>query len=134
MIVAHYRGAADGCVERMDIIFIRELRVETVIGVFAWERQIHQTLTLDLDMGHDGRAAARDDDLALAVNYKAVADRIAQFAAECRCQLVETFAERVAALVQQEFGVIWLRLTVQKVGAVSAARSVGVVIERGLRA
>lgn len=117
----------------MDIIYLHDLRIDTVIGVFDWERQVKQTLILDLDMGSDIRRAAVSDDLADTLNYKAVAKRVIDFVEHSEFQLVETLAERVAELILSEFGVPWLRLRLNKQGAVRGARDVGVVIERGAR-
>lgn len=115
----------------MDIVFIRDLRIETVIGIYDWERQIRQTVSVDLEMGADIRAAAATDDIAHALNYKAVAKRVIQFVGESEFLLVETLAERIAGLVMEEFGVPWLRLRIAKPGAVRGSREVGVTIERG---
>lgn len=104
-----------------------------MIGVFDWERRVKQTLILDLDMGGDIRRAAASDDLADTLNYKAVAKRVIDFVEHSEYQLVETLAERVAELILNEFGVPWLRLRLNKQGAVRGARDVGVVIERGVR-
>ncbi|TXS90827.1 dihydroneopterin aldolase [Parahaliea maris] len=117
----------------MDTVFIRELAVDTVIGVYDWEREVRQTLLLDLDMAWDNRPAAAGDDLSHALNYAAVADRIVAFLGGSEFLLIETAAEEIAALVRSEFGVPWLRLRLCKPGAVAAARDVGVVIERGER-
>ena len=117
----------------MDIIYLHDLRIDTVIGVFDWERRVRQTLILDLEMAADIRRAAASDDLADTLNYKAVAKRLIEFVGHSECQLVETLAERVAELVLNEFGVPWLRLRVNKQGAVRGARDVGVIIERGVR-
>lgn len=118
----------------MDTVFVRELAVPTVIGVYDWERSVRQTLLLDLDMAWDNRPAAAGDDLDRALDYAAVSARIVEFAAGSQFRLIETLAEQVAALVMAEFGVAWLRLRVCKPGAVPAARDVGVLIERGERA
>lgn len=117
----------------MDTVFIRELRVDTVIGVYDWERSVRQTLLLDLEMAWDNRPAAAGDRLDAALDYAAVSERIMAYLAQQRFQLIETLAERVAELVLAEFGVPWLRLRVCKPGAVAAARDVGVLIERGAR-
>ncbi len=118
----------------MDIVFIDGLEVDTVIGVYDWERGIRQCLSLDLQMGWDIRPAAAGDALADALDYAAVSARVQDFAAQSRFQLVETFAERLAALLMAEFGIRWLRLRITKPGAVPAARGgVGVEIERGCR-
>jgi len=104
-----------------------------MIGVFDWERRIRQTVILDLDMAADIRRAAASDDLVDTLNYKAVAKRLIDFVRHSEFQLVETLAERVAELVLEEFSVPWLRLRVNKQGAVRGARDVGVIIERGER-
>jgi dihydroneopterin aldolase len=117
----------------MDIIYLHDLRIDTVIGVFDWERRVRQTVILDLEMAADIRRAAASDDLADTLNYKAVAKRLIEFVGHSEFQLVETLAERVAELVVAEFRVPWLRLRVNKQGAVRGARDVGVVIERGVR-
>ena len=117
----------------MDLVFVRDLRIDAVIGVYAWERDIRQTLIFDLEMAVDLERAAASDDLADAVDYKAVSDRLRAFVGASRFQLVETLAVRCAALVRDEFGVGWLRLTVNKRGAVGAGTDVGIVIERGER-
>ena len=114
----------------MDIVFIRDLQIETVIGIFDWERRIRQTVSLDLEMGADVRRAAATDAIEDALDYKSVAKRLIDFVGGSEFQLVETLAERIAEIVLREFGVPWLRLTVNKPGAVRGSRSVGVVIER----
>lgn len=114
----------------MDIIYLRDLRIETVIGVYEWERRIRQTLSLDLEIGVDIRRAAASDVIDDTLSYKAVAKRVTAFVAESRFQLVEKLAEEVARLVITEFGVPWLRLSVNKPGAVRGAQGVGVIIER----
>ena len=116
----------------MDIIYLHDLRIETVIGVYDWERRIKQTVILDLEMSSDIRRAAATDDVADTLNYKAVAKRIIEFVTKSEYQLVETLAERVAELVVEEFGVPWLRLRVNKQGAIRGARDVGVLIERSV--
>ncbi len=117
----------------MDTVFIRELEIETVIGIYDWERKIRQKVSIDLDMAFDIRKAAESDDIEHALNYKAVAKRLIAFVGESRFQLVETLAERICAIVLEEFDVCWVRLTLHKPGAVSGSRSVGVMIERGER-
>jgi 7,8-dihydroneopterin aldolase/epimerase/oxygenase len=117
----------------MDIVFIRELRIDTVIGIYDWEREIRQTVVFDLEMGADIARAAATDAIEDTLDYKAVSKRLVEFVRESEFQLVETLAERCATIVLEEFNVPWVRLTVNKVGAVSAARDVGVVIERGQR-
>lgn len=117
-----------------DIVFIRDLRVDTVIGVYDWERAIRQTVSVDLDMATDVAKAAGSDAIADALDYKAVAKRLIAFIGESDFQLVETLAERCAAIVMEEFGVPWLRLRIAKPGAVRGSREVGVLIDRGTMA
>ncbi|MGB5064280.1 MAG: dihydroneopterin aldolase [Candidatus Competibacter sp.] len=117
----------------MDIIFIRELRIETLIGVHSWERQTRRSLLLDLELGTDIRPAAESDRLADTLDYQAMAERIAVFAAASDFQLVETLAEHIAELLRREFAMPWLRLTLRKPGVPPDAREAGVVIERGDR-
>ncbi len=117
----------------MDIIFLHDLRVETVIGIWEWERKIRQTVAIDLDMAADIRKAAASDSVDDTLNYKAVSKRVQQFVGESSYQLVETLAENVAATILDEFAVAWVRVKVNKPGAIRGARDVGVLIERGTR-
>lgn len=119
----------------MDQVFVRGLEVETIIGVYDWERGIRQRLVFDLEMAWDISAAAAADDLRLTLDYAAVSQRLIEYVGSTSFELIETLAERVAELVLSEFQVPWLRLTLTKPGAVKEARGgVGVVIERGQRA
>jgi dihydroneopterin aldolase len=117
----------------MDIVFIRELRADTVIGVYDWERTIRQTVVLDLEMAADNRRAADSDRIEDALDYAAVSQRLLSFIEESEFQLIETMAEQVADIVLGEFKVPWLRLRLCKPGAVAQARDVGVLIERGAK-
>ena len=117
----------------MDIIYLRELRVETVIGIYEWERRIRQPVIINLEMRADIRRAAATDNIDDTLNYKAVAKRLTAFLGASQFQLVETLAERIAEIVMNEFQVPWLRLEVNKKGAVRGAQDVGVIIERGQR-
>ncbi|MCP1452804.1 MULTISPECIES: dihydroneopterin aldolase [Pseudomonas] len=117
----------------MDRVFIEGLEVDTVIGAYDWERGIRQCLRLDLSFAWDNRPAAAGDDLTLALDYASVSSRIQAFAERAQFQLVETFAERLAQELMDEFKITWLRLKLTKPGAVPAASGVGVEIERGCR-
>ena len=117
----------------MDIIYLNDLRIDTVIGIFDWERRIRQTVVFDLEMGADIRKAAASDDIEDTLNYKAVAKRLIQFVGESEYRLVETLAEKVAEIILTEFDVPWVRVRLNKQGAVRGARDVGVIIERGTR-
>jgi dihydroneopterin aldolase len=117
----------------MDIIYLHDLRIETVIGIYDWERRVKQTVILDVEMGADIRRAAASDRVDDTINYKAVAKRLLAFVGDSQFELVETLAERVAAVIMEEFGVPWVRVRVNKQGAVRGVRDVGVVIERGAK-
>ncbi|MEM7251619.1 MAG: dihydroneopterin aldolase [Pseudomonadota bacterium] len=114
----------------MDIIFLNGLKAETTIGVFDWERQIRQSVIIDLELGTDIAQAARTDSIENTLSYKDVAKRVVQFVESSEFQLVETLAERIAALILDEFDVPWMRLRLNKHGAVRGALDVGVLIER----
>ncbi|TDJ38378.1 MAG: dihydroneopterin aldolase [Gammaproteobacteria bacterium] len=113
-----------------DTTFLRELKVETIIGIGDWERKIRQTVSIDLDMGADIRRAAAADSIDDALNYKVVAKRVQQFVADSEFRLVETMAEKIAGLVLHEFGIPWIRVRVSKPGAIRGAKDVGVLIYR----
>lgn len=117
----------------MDTIFIEGLEVTTLIGAYDWERGIRQCLRLDLCLGWDILPAAQNDELAKALDYAQVAAAIDRFAEAARFELVETFAERLAAQLMSEFGIPWLRLRVTKPGVNPRASALGVEIERGCR-
>jgi len=115
----------------MDIIYLRDLKIECIIGVWEWERRIKQTVILDLDMASDNRRAAATDTIEDTLNYKTVAKRLVDFAGHSQFQLVETLAEKIAGIVLSEFKVPWVRVRINKKGAVRSADGVGVIIERG---
>jgi len=117
----------------MDIVYIRDLKVDTIIGIYDWEREVRQTVSLDLEMAFDIGEAARTDNIEYTLNYKAVAKRLIAFIESSEFLLVETMAEQAAAIVREEFSVSWLRLRLSKPGAVRGSRDVGVIIERGER-
>jgi len=114
----------------MDIVYLRDLKIECIIGIFEWERRLKQTIVLDLDMAADVKRAAASDRIEDTLDYKAVAKRLVGFVGESQFQLVETLAEKVADIVLTEFGVPWVRVRVNKRGALRDAADVGVVIER----
>ena len=115
----------------MDKVFLRQLRLEAVIGVYDWERTQRQPLIMDLEMVTDVARAAASDRIQDALDYHAVAKRLTEFVSRSKFQLVETLAEHCAELLLREFGVAWLRMELHKPEAVENALSVGVVIERG---
>ena len=117
----------------MDIVFIRDLQIETVIGIYDWERKVRQIISLDIDMATDIQKAASSDNIDDTLSYKTVAKRIIAFVEESEFELVEALAEKICAIILEEFDVPWLRLTLSKPGAVRGSKSVGVMIERGQR-
>lgn len=114
----------------MDIIYINELEIETLIGIYPWERQIKQKVVLDLEMATDIRKAANSDVIDDTLNYKAVAKRLIKYVGESEFELVETLAERITDIILEEFPVPWVRLRLNKRGAVRGAKGVGLLIER----
>ena len=115
----------------MDIIYLKDLRIDTIIGVYDWERRTRQTIILDVEIAADISKAAKTDKIEDTLNYKAVAKRLISFVENSEFQLVETLAEHVAEVLLNDFNIPWLRLTVNKQGAVRGVRDVGVIIERG---
>ncbi len=116
-----------------DIIFINELRIETVIGIFDWERQIKQTVVLDLELATDISKAAASDHIDDTIDYKTLTKKVITFVEASEFQLVETLAEHVCELVRNDFNVTWVKLKLNKPGALRGARDVGILIERGSR-
>mgnify|MGYP001544178378 FL=1 len=114
----------------MDRVFIEDLRIQTVIGIFDWEREITQTISIDLQMAFDISHAAASDAIEDTLDYKAVSKRLIQFVESSEFQLVEALADHCARIVLDEFPVKWLRLKLSKPGAVRGSSAVGVIIER----
>lgn len=113
-----------------DCVFIEGLVIETVIGIYDWERKIRQPLRLDIEMAFDNRVPAASDDIADTLDYKAVSKRLIAFVSASSFGLVETLAERCAALILDEFGVARVDLKLSKPGALRGADAVGVRIRR----
>ena len=113
-----------------DRIFLRGLTAECIIGFIDWERRVKQTVVVDLELPVDCRHAAITDEVADTVDYKKVAKRILAFIEASECKLVETLAQRLAMLILEEFGLEWIRLSINKPGAIRSSRDVGVAIER----
>lgn len=113
-----------------DLVFIEGLEIRTVIGIYDWEREIRQTVRLDLEMAWDCSKAATSDDISDALDYKAVSKRLIAFVEESSFGLIERLAEACAQIVIQEFDVPWLRLKMSKPGAVRGSENVAVMIER----
>jgi len=115
----------------MDTVVIEQLRVETIVGIYAWERVVRQTLLFTVELATDTRQAATTGDLQYALNYAQVCTRIEEYLADNHFQLLETLAEQVAGMIMNEFAVTGLRLSVCKTDAVIAVKHVGVTIVRG---
>ena len=117
----------------MDKIFIHALKTETIVGIFDWERQVKQTVVVDIEFSADIRKAANTDCIDDTLNYKGVAKRVLAFIDASSFHLVETLAEHVAMLILEEFGVSWVSITLSKPGAIRSSRDVGVTLERTLQ-
>lgn len=113
-----------------DRIFLRGLAVECIVGFIDWERRIKQTVLIDFEVPVDCRRAAHSDDVKDTLDYKRISKRIITFVGESQFHLVETMAQRVAMLVLEEFPVDWVRLSINKPGAIRGSRDVGVSILR----
>ena len=114
----------------MDKIFIHALKTETIVGIFDWERQVKQTVVMDIEFSADITKAALSDSIDDTLNYKGVAKRVLAFVDESSFHLVETLAEHIAMLILEEFGVSWVSVTLSKPGAIRGSRDVGVMLER----
>jgi dihydroneopterin aldolase len=115
----------------MDAIVIRDLRVDALIGIHRRERHVAQTLSIDLEIGLPGAAVFASDKVADTVDYEQVALRIRALASAQHYRLVETLADRIAAVITGEFGAPWVKVSVAKIGILPNAKFVGVTIERG---
>ena len=114
----------------MDKVFINNLQVETIIGIFDWEREVRQVVSIDLEMEFDNKRAAKSDDIKEALDYKKVGQRVSAFVEESKYKLVERLAEQIAKLVLKEFPISSLTVSVMKPGAMRGSESVGIKITR----
>jgi 7,8-dihydroneopterin aldolase/epimerase/oxygenase len=114
----------------LDKIFIHALKTETIVGIFDWERQVKQTVLIDIEFSADIRKAALSDSIDDTLNYKGVAKRVLAFVEGSSFHLIETLAEHVAMLILLDFGVAWVRISLSKPGAIRSSRDVGVKLER----
>lgn len=114
----------------MDIIYLSDLKIETIIGIYDWERTTKQTISIDLEMATDIRKAAEHDHIDYTLNYKDVAKRLISYVEATDFQLVETLAEKITEIVLNEFNVPWVKLKLSKPGAIRGAKDVGIIIER----
>ncbi|MEX2480506.1 MAG: dihydroneopterin aldolase [Gammaproteobacteria bacterium] len=114
----------------MDIVYLRDLRVDALIGVWQWEREIRQTLIMDVELGTDTARAGSTDDIAHTIDYKAVSDRILECTRASEFKLIEALGEHLTQVILAEFDVTWLRLRINKQGVLRDVRDVGIIIER----
>ncbi len=115
----------------MDIIFLGGLQIETIIGIYDWERETKQTVVLDIEMAFDINKAAETDDIQYALDYKTVSKRIIAFVEISQFFLVEKLISEIANIIRTEFNVTWVKITMNKKGAIRGASDVGIIIERG---
>lgn len=113
-----------------DIIYLKGLRCECIIGTKEWEKQLKQTLVLDIEVKTDISKAAETDDLNHAVNYQEIAEKVTDYLQQSKAELIETVGEGIAKLILEQFKVSWVRITIDKGAAVSGVKNVGLVIER----
>lgn len=115
----------------MDIIFLGGLEATTIIGIYDWERETKQTLVLDIEMAFDIKKAAETDDIQYTLDYKAVSERVVSFIEQSEYYLVEKLIEEIASVLLSEFNTPWVKIRLNKRGAISRAKDVGIIIERG---
>ena len=114
----------------MDKIFLSSLAVECIVGIWEWERRVKQTVIIDIEVAADIRKAAATDHIDDTIDYKRVSKRLQAFVGESQFNLVETLTERIAQLIITEFGVSWVKVRLNKQGAIRGAKDVGIQIER----
>jgi 7,8-dihydroneopterin aldolase/epimerase/oxygenase len=117
----------------MDIIFLGGLEIETIIGIYDWERETKQTVVLDIEMAFDIQKAAETDDIQFTLDYKTVSKRIIGFVESSQFLLVEKLITEIANIIRNEFDIPWVKITLNKKGAIRGASDVGIIIERGER-
>ena len=117
----------------MDIIFLGGLEIETIIGIYDWERVTKQTVVLDIEMAFDIKKAAETDDIQYTLDYKAVSKRVISFVEASQFLLVEKLISELADIIRNEFNTPWVKITLNKKGAIRGASDVGIIIERGER-
>ena len=114
----------------MDKVYIKNLEVEAIIGIFEWEREVKQIISVDIEMDIDNKKAASSDDIKDALDYKKVGKRVVAYIQRSKAELIESLAEKVAKIILEEFPVSKLVLTLSKPGALRGAESVGISITR----
>ncbi len=114
----------------MDIVYIKDLRIDAVIGIYDWEQRIHQQISVNLEMGWDNRKAAASDDIKDTLNYKAAAQIVKDLVKKSEHELVEALAENIAKQLLEEMNIPWIKVSLGKPMAVTDSKEVGVTIER----
>jgi len=117
----------------MDIIFLGNLEASAIIGIYDWERETKQTIVLDIEMAFDIKKAAETDDIQYTLDYKSVSERIVSFVEQSSYFLVEKLVEEISNVLLTEFNTPWVKITLNKKGAISRAKDVGIIIERGAK-
>jgi len=115
----------------MDIVFIQDLKIDAIVGIFDWEREVPQVLSVDVHLASDVLPAAKSANIEDALDYGAVASRVRDFIVASKFLLLETLVEDTAAMIMREFNVPWVRLRCKKLQVLQDADGVGVEIERG---
>lgn len=114
----------------MDITYIHDLQIETIIGIFDWERENPQRLYIDIDIGTDFSKAISSDNINDCIDYTQVSEHIEKLAAHHSYQLLESFAEQISQIILQQFNAHWVRIKINKPLAIINAKSIGIIIER----
>lgn len=117
----------------MDVIFLQEVKVQTVLGVPEWERMAPQTVVLDIELAMPHSRSCTTDEIDDTIDYGRIVARIRETLAEKSFRLVEALAETVAQLVMAEFGTPWVKVRVAKPGILAGVKQLGVTIERGTK-
>ncbi len=117
----------------MDIIFLGNLEASAILGIYDWERETKQTIILDIEMAFDIKKAAETDDIQHTLDYKSVSERIVSFVEQSNYFLVEKLIEEISKVLLTEFNTPWVKITLNKIGAISRAKDVGIIIERGTK-
>ena len=118
----------------MDTIFIAELKIETLIGIYAWEKKLPQTIQLDLEVGLPGEHAAKSGRIGDTIDYSKIVGRVEQLFKEQHFTLLETAGEAISAVILREFKAPWVKVSIAKLAPLKNVKRLGVTIERGKRA
>ena len=114
----------------MDIIFLHELKAKTLIGIYPWERQVAQTIQLDLEIALPTSKACQTDNFEDALDYALIVKRINEILSQKQFSLLEALAEHIAQIILKEFKSPWVRVSVAKLSMIRGVKKLGVSIER----